>query len=368
MDIVSSFAAGREWALASFVALSGIALTCVLVRHSLESRNQQKQQSAEFRSFQRSYLSVYVVIMLADWLQGTHMYTLYSKYAVTNPSVSVGSLFFTGFMAAGLLGTFTGPLVDKYGRKRACLVYVALELVINTLEHLNSMPLLLLGRVLGGVSTSLLFSAFEAWMVTEHRARGFPEAWIGVTFGHCAVWNGATAIVAGFAAQLAADTLGDIGPFQLAMVLTALAGALMAPWAENYGGDGGGDGTAAVTATGAEASDIGLLGAWRAVRSSTPLLLVGTVYALFEGAMCAASPRMRACVHACSPRVHPCSHGRHQARISGRPAHPALPEPAPPRVLADTGTSSSSTGCRRSRRRPAASPPSRPCRGCSSRA
>ena len=303
MDIVSSFAAGREWALASFVALSGIALTCVLVRHSLESRNQQKQQSAEFRSFQRSYLSVYVVIMLADWLQGTHMYTLYSKYAVTNPSVSVGSLFFTGFMAAGLLGTFTGPLVDKYGRKRACLVYVALELVINTLEHLNSMPLLLLGRVLGGVSTSLLFSAFEAWMVTEHRARGFPEAWIGVTFGHCAVWNGATAIVAGFAAQLAADTLGDIGPFQLAMVLTALAGALMAPWAENYGGDGGGDGAAAVTATGAEASDIGLLGAWRAVRSSTPLLLVGTVYALFEGAMCAASPRMRACVLASRPSM-----------------------------------------------------------------
>ena len=110
-------------------------------------------------------------------------------------------------MAAGLLGTFTGPFVDRYGRKRACLVYVALELLINGLEHINSMPLLMLGRVLGGVSTSLLFSAFEAWMVTEHRRRGFPEDWI-ITLA-CAVWNGA-AIVAGFAAQLAAD-IGDAG-------------------------------------------------------------------------------------------------------------------------------------------------------------
>ena len=32
----------------------------------------------EFRWFQFQYLSVYFVVMLADWLQGTNMYTLYS--------------------------------------------------------------------------------------------------------------------------------------------------------------------------------------------------------------------------------------------------------------------------------------------------
>jgi hypothetical protein len=31
----------------------------------------------EFRWFQAQYLVVYLVIMLADWLQGTNMYTLY---------------------------------------------------------------------------------------------------------------------------------------------------------------------------------------------------------------------------------------------------------------------------------------------------
>ena len=198
-------------------------------------------------------------------------------------------LFFTGFIAAGLLGTFTGPLVDRYGRKRACLAYVALELLINSLEHLNHMSLLLVGRVLGGVSTSLLFSAFEAWMVTEHRRRGFPEEWIGLTFGRCAVWNGATAIVAGVAAQLAADWLGDIGPFQLAMALTALAGLLMTRWEENYGGAAapaakadakatlnGSDPAASAAAVDAAVAPApsGLLGAWHAVRQSEALLLV----------------------------------------------------------------------------------------------
>ena len=300
LDDIAAWSAGREWAVQSFVALSGVALLCVLARVHKERSGAAKASTAmtpDFQRFQRSYLMVYGVIMLADWLQGTHMYTLYTKYQESNSAVSVGTLFFTGFFAAGLLGTFTGPLVDRYGRKRACLVYVALELTINSLEHLNDMSLLLLGRVLGGVSTSLLFSAFEAWMVTEHRRRGFPEAWIGVTFGHCAVWNGATAIVAGFAAQVAADRLGDIGPFQLAMALTALAGVLMLPWEENYGGSGpagtkkakAANGRAAPACGGALASPreaVGALaGAWRTVWQSKALLLVGLVYSLFEGAM-----------------------------------------------------------------------------------
>ena len=297
MDVLASasawlteWTAGREWAVQSFVALSSIALLSVVLGQRLKGAAAAADTKAaaavrrEFHSFQRSYLVVFVFVMLADWLQGTHMYTLYTKYQQENAAVSVGALFFTGFLAAGLLGTFTGPFVDRYGRKRACLVYVALELLINSLEHFNSMSLLLVGRVLGGVSTSLLFSAFEAWMVTEHRRRGFPEEWIGLTFGRCAVWNGATAIVAGVAAQLAADWLGDIGPFQFAMALTALAGVLMLTWEENYGS------AAPAAKAGKKAaqrrSDAdGLLGAWRVVRQSEELMLVGLCYSLFEGAM-----------------------------------------------------------------------------------
>ena len=187
-------------------------------------------QAASFKAFQREYLVVYLVIMLADWLQGTNMYTLYSGYGV-----SVSTLFLTGFSSSLVFGTFVGLLVDEYGRRRACVLFCVLEIIINLLEHVPSMGLLLLGRVLGGISTSLLFSAFESWMVAEHRKRGYPEAWLAGTFSLAAAGNGFVAVFAGLLAQVAADYRGDIGPFQLAIALTVLALGFVLRWPENYG-------------------------------------------------------------------------------------------------------------------------------------
>lgn len=132
---------------------------------------------AEFDKFRSSYLSVYLVITLADWMQGTHMYTLYLSY-----NVNISALFLTGFLSGAIFAPFLGSLVDKFGRKRSCIVYCILEIVINWLEHYSSFEMLLFGRVLGGISTNLLFSAFESWMATEHRKRGFPEEWMARTY------------------------------------------------------------------------------------------------------------------------------------------------------------------------------------------
>lgn len=43
--------------------------------------NKKHNKSKAFRWFQAHYLSVYLITMLADWLQGTNMYTLYSVRA-----------------------------------------------------------------------------------------------------------------------------------------------------------------------------------------------------------------------------------------------------------------------------------------------
>jgi MFS family permease len=152
-----------------------------------------------FRLFQTQYLTVYLTIMLADWLQGTNMYTLYSSYGV-----DVGTLFLTGFLSSAVFGTFLGIYVDTWGRKLGCIVFCVLEIVINIMEHIPSMPCLLVGRVLGGLSTSLLFTAFESWMVSEHRKRGYPEALLASTFSISSWGNGFVAILAGFLAQLSA--------------------------------------------------------------------------------------------------------------------------------------------------------------------
>ncbi|KAG7389391.1 hypothetical protein PHYPSEUDO_010519 [Phytophthora pseudosyringae] len=272
------------WASACCLGL----LVCLLSLHVVEklfvarTASQRARPKAAvdeaFALFQRQYLVVYGLVMFADWLQGTHMYSLYQSY-----DMNVGALFLAGFLSSVLFGNFVGPLVDKHGRRKACLVYCAMEvstIVINILENVPNMTVLLVGRVLGGISTSLLFSAFESWMVTEHRKRGFEEGLLGKTFALGSEINGVVAVAAGLVAQVAADAVGDVGPFRAAVVVTAIAAAFVFSWSENYGSP-----TEDVPK---EPQKVGISEDNGAKRDSGLLAdayALGLCYSLFEGAM-----------------------------------------------------------------------------------
>lgn len=226
-----------------------------------------------YHSFRRQYLVVYSIIMLADWMQGTHMYTLYMSYGV-----NVSALFLTGFLTGGMLAPFLGSFVDKFGRKRSCIVYCILEIAINLMEGFDSFPILIMGRILGGISTNLLFSSFESWMNTEHRRRGYPESWMSTTYSQCSIINGGTAVLAGIVSQLLEDSFGQIGPFHGAVFLTALALVIILPWPENYGEKKAGE---------HEKSSVvrQFVDGWRVTLSDINILRIGIVQALSEGAM-----------------------------------------------------------------------------------
>jgi MFS family permease len=233
-----------------------------------------KQQHKDFNIFRRKYLTVYLIVMLADWMQGTHMYTLYLSY-----NVNISALFLTGFLSGAVFAPFLGSFVDKFGRKRSCIIYCLLEIVINILEHFDDFPTLLFGRVLGGISTNLLFSAFESWMTTQHRHLGFPEKWLQKTYSHMSIGNGTMAILAGIVAQLLEDSFGHIGPFQGAVALTVLALVLiMFGWDENYGEANAGE---------HESSSLysQFKEGWKATLKDSKIWRIGMTQAMSEGAM-----------------------------------------------------------------------------------
>ncbi|XP_009582148.1 PREDICTED: molybdate-anion transporter, partial [Fulmarus glacialis] len=131
---------------------------------------------------------------------------------------------------------------------------------------------LVVGRVLGGLSTALLFSAFEAWYVHEHVERyDFPTEWIAVTFSRAAFWNNVIAVGAGGVADFFAEWLGlgPVAPFMVSIPLLVLSGVFAVKnWDENYGkkrafsktcGDG-----------------------LKCLLSDRRVLLLGTIQALFE--------------------------------------------------------------------------------------
>ncbi|VVB17339.1 unnamed protein product [Arabis nemorensis] len=93
----------------------------------------------------------------------------------------------------------------------------------------------MVGRIYGGISTSLLFSAFESWLIAEHNKRNFEQQWLSLTFSKAVfLGNGLVAILSGLFGNLLVDTfsLGPVAPFDAAACILAIG---MATWSENYG-------------------------------------------------------------------------------------------------------------------------------------
>ena len=74
-------------------------------------------------------------------------------------------MYATGFIAGALTSPFIGPMVDKFGRRNSAMVYCALEVIINMMEQYNCLIGLIVSRIIGGMTTNLLFTVFESWVL-----------------------------------------------------------------------------------------------------------------------------------------------------------------------------------------------------------
>jgi len=86
--------------------------------------------------------------------------------------------------------------------------------------------ILLFGRVLGGISTSILFTTFEAWYINEHlNFYKLPPDWLNVTFTKATFYAGLSAILAGIVSQIFVDyfAFGSVAPFILAIPFLLLS-------------------------------------------------------------------------------------------------------------------------------------------------
>eukprot|EP00971_Amphidinium_carterae_P197045 3911028-Amphidinium_carterae.1 len=134
--------------------------------------------SPRLKAFMREYLPVWYLAVAADWLQGPYVYALYEAYGYSGEEIA--QLFVAGFGSSMLFGTFLGSLADSWGRKRSCLLYCAMYILSCLTKHYKNYLVLMLGRVTGGIATSILFSGFETWMVVKSK-RASPQPHQNVT-------------------------------------------------------------------------------------------------------------------------------------------------------------------------------------------
>ncbi|KAN0131956.1 DUF791 domain containing protein [Lactarius tabidus] len=232
----------------------------------------------------RKYLLVYAIVMGADWLQGPYVYSLYrEQYAFPERQVAV--LFVTGFMSAAVFAPLVGVWADTYGRKRICLLFCILYATTCGLLLFPFFPVLLLARVFGGISTSILFSAFESWLVSSSSSAALHSEDLSTIMGRATLVNGFVATAAGIVSnQLVEWNDGGFrSPFVASGCLLLLAWAVISgSWSENYGGGAG----AVATQVSADIFQIRRLGAaWRIVAADPVLLVLGLTQTIFEGSM-----------------------------------------------------------------------------------
>ena len=138
----------------------------------------------------------------------------------------VAALFTSGFLAAAISALFVGSLADKYGRRLACLAFCVAYAVGCLTKISDSVFVLLIGRLLGGLSTTLMYSVFETWMVTEYYAQNLEKSGMSLSamFGIMTTLNSIVAILSGVLGEsLVAATGTKVSPFIAAIVCLGLA-------------------------------------------------------------------------------------------------------------------------------------------------
>ncbi|EDU49331.1 major facilitator superfamily domain containing protein 5 [Pyrenophora tritici-repentis Pt-1C-BFP] len=186
----------------------------------------------------KRFFPIYLLVNAADWLQGPYIYPIY-KDEKGLPEELVAFLFLTGFIAAGVSASFAGGLADRYGRKAACLGYCVIYSLSCATLLTNNIYVLFLGRILGGVCGTILWSVFESWLVAEFNQLMIQdgEAHLSAIFSTMTTSNTCVAIAAGIFAEWAVRCTGTAkAPFMAAIVCLALSFvAISRCWGENYG-------------------------------------------------------------------------------------------------------------------------------------
>ncbi|RWW04373.1 hypothetical protein GW17_00032417 [Ensete ventricosum] len=268
-----------------YLVFGGLAAVAAVMELSKTSKDRIATSSA-FNAFKNNYCLVYSLMMgsftlpsdLASNLSvvdrtpetltpGSESFFRLSRFrsfrTVLTLAQSVG-MWFLARCSISLRITSGNASIGCRGRKRACITYCITYILSCITKHSPQYKVLMLGRILGGIATSLLFSAFESWLVAEHNKAIF-------------LGNGLIAIVSGLFANLLADNLGfgPVAPFDAAACLLGIGMAIiLSSWSENYGDP-------------SNSKDLitQFKGAAAAIAADEIIALLGAIQSLFEGSM-----------------------------------------------------------------------------------
>ena len=189
--------------------------------------------TAEFASFQRNYCRAFLCALACEWLQNSHLFVLLRTRGLSTQRIA--EIFAAGYVASWACGVL-GEVADQLGRRRNCMLCFVLFALSSLSVHSSFFSVLVMGRVMAGVASSLLQTVFDSWMLAEHYNFAYPDEWLAQTYQQVASGTTIVAVGAGLVSEAAAALGGISGPFDVSLVL-ALSGLalVMLTWTrENF--------------------------------------------------------------------------------------------------------------------------------------
>ncbi|PTB61459.1 DUF791-domain-containing protein, partial [Trichoderma citrinoviride] len=208
--------------------------------HKPRRRGAPRDEQAEAGAsrFTGQFLLVYTLVVAADWLQGPYTYAIY-KYEKQLEEPTVALLYASGFVSGAASAPFVGQLADRYGRRAACVAYCVCYSITCLTMLSRNLNALYMGRLFGGIATTLLFSAFEAWMITEYHQLQIDESTVslGRIFANMTTASSITAIFSGILGNGLVQWFDSrLAPFIASFGCCIGANiVILSTWRENYG-------------------------------------------------------------------------------------------------------------------------------------
>ncbi|KAE8686040.1 prolyl 4-hydroxylase subunit alpha-1 [Hibiscus syriacus] len=120
---------------------------------------------------------------LASVLEG--LWSVYGEFELLYHGIGkedTVTFLLIGFGVALFVGSFFGLISDLIGRKKMCLVFFILHLIVGIWKMIASSPSFCIANVCFSLATSIFAFSFETWAVVEHDKPGHRQDVLNETF------------------------------------------------------------------------------------------------------------------------------------------------------------------------------------------
>lgn len=207
-----------------YISFAVIVAALVITYLKLKTSEGTIITTKEFQVFQSGFLSGYSMVILCELIAAASFYHTFISLHLTLEKITM--LYITTITASTLAGVAT-EIVDVGTRKDKCVISAMLySISMFSILFGGHYEMILLGRIVYGVASSLHHTSFESYAVHEHSSLGFPEDWLGHTFSLLTHCMALMAALSGILGQIAAST-GQLGCPALCCALFAVSAAYM---------------------------------------------------------------------------------------------------------------------------------------------